>query len=113
MFGACPGAYQLAAEAVSMQTLPRHTRVIEWRFSHLVHSFSAWTYVHAETHVGLAHTHQLLLISLRSDFFFRSSVKTICDNGTWPVHFPFPCPVFLYYHLIAVPQPKNNQGQGN
>lgn len=56
--------------------------------------------MHAETHVGLAHTHQLLLISLRSDFFFFALVsRQFVIMGRGQCTFPFPA---LFFFIIIL-----------
>lgn len=63
MFGIYSGSYWFSVQAESMQTLPHHTGVIEWSFSHVKHSFGACMYVHTETHTHRACTYTLTLLN--------------------------------------------------
>lgn len=92
MFGVYSGSYWFSVQDEPMQTLPHHTWVIEWSFSHVKHSFGACTYVHTETHTQTTScTYTLTLLNtLKKGFFtLRPRQFYYCDVDDALLH-PLP-----------------------
>lgn len=81
-----------------MQTLPHHTWVIEWSFSHVKHSFGACMYAHTETHAHphTACTYTLTLVNTLKKGFFTLGPRLFVLK--WPGWWTFASSaIFLYY----------------